>query len=380
MFRKIMIPILQTLVILTVCILSACILTPQFQPTIKEESSPVDDVQIMNRFESIVDTAVSQAREAALSVPVVYMIPKDAAIAPKPDQSKFGSTTNPKELGWLLEEAAHILEGQETLFSTDIQTYPGTLIHYYLDDTIFAVTWKQVFDNFVYTISEIKVAHASQFRRHLAGNAFGSYDMNYTTKFAQKVNAVVASSADFYLGRRYGIRVYQGEVKKLEHGEVVDTCYVDKDGDLHFSYAGEILDMETAQKFVDDNEISFSMSFGPIIIDNGVRVDPDMYLLGEITGTYPRAAIGQRDKLHYVLVVANGQGPYWQYPTLRTFAKNVETFGCDKVYTLDGGQTGVIAVNGKLINQVQFGSQRLVSDIIYFATAMPENMETGSDS
>lgn len=379
MFPKILKAISQFLLIFMICVGSVAVIGPLFTPGVTPEPEPVADIQIMDIFDNAVSPSIEQAREAALSVPVVYMIPKDAAVAPKPDQSKFGSTTNPKELGWLLEEAAHILEGQETLFSTDIQTYPGTSIHYYLDETIFSVTWKQVFDNFVYTISEVKVAHPSQFRRHLAGNAFGSFDVNYTTKFAQQVNAVVASSADFYLGRRYGIRVYQGEVKKLEHGETVDTCYVDQNGDLHFTYAGDILDVETAQKFVDDNDISFSMSFGPILIDNGVRCDPDQYLLGEINGTYPRAAIGQRDKLHYILVVANGQGPYWNYPTLRTFAKNVETFGCDKVYTLDGGQTGVIAVNGKLINQVQFGSQRLVSDIIYFATAIPDYTETGSE-
>ena len=42
------------------------------------------------------------------------------------------------------------------------------------------------------------------------------------------------------------------------------------------------------------------------------------------------------------------------------------------VYTLDGGQTAVIAMNDKLINSVLFGFQRKISDIIYFATAVPD--------
>lgn len=336
-------------------------------------SVAVEDVSILDSLDAMVSGSVSDARANLPLIERVYQIDSHAEIAPEPNQSCYGETTDPASLQWLLDEAAEILDGQETLFHTDIKTYPGMKITYYLDDTIFAITWKQVFDDFVYTISEVKIAHPSQFRRYLAGNEYGSYDLNYTSKMGAHVNAVVASSADFYLGRKYGIRVYDGAVKKVERGESVDTCYIDNNGDLLFTYCGEILDAESAQKFVDDNNVSFSVSFGPILVDDGVRCEPANYALGEVNGTYPRAAIGQRDKLHYVLVVANGQGPYWNYPTIHTFAKNVATFGCEKVYALDGGQTGVIAMNDKVINQVQFGTQRLISDIIYFATALPEN-------
>ena len=54
------------------------------------------------------------------------------------------------------------------------------------------------------------------------------------------------------------------------------------------------------------------------------------------------------------------------------FAKNIAATGCDKAYTLDGGQTAVIAMNDQLMNAVLFGFQRKISDIIYFATAVPE--------
>lgn len=356
-------------------VLTAALLGTMFSSNLPNEAAavPAEDVSIMDAFDALVSISVSDAAENLPLIKRVYQIDAGAEIAPEPDQSCYGETTDATSLQWLLDEAAEILDGQETLFSTDTPVYPGTKITYYLDETIFAITWKQVFDNFVYTISEVKIAHPSQFRRYLAGNEYGSYDLNYTTKMAEHVNAVVASSADFYLGRKYGIRVYDGEVKKVERGEVIDTCYVDENGDLLFTYRGEITDMESAQKYVDEKNISFSMSFGPILVDNSVQCEPENYALGEVNGTYPRAAIGQRDKLHYVLVVANGQGPYWNYPTIHTFAKNVATFGCQKVYALDGGQTGVIAMNDKLINQVQFGTQRLISDIICFATALPES-------
>ena len=49
--------------------------------------------------------------------------------------------------------------------------------------------------------------------------------------------------------------------------------------------------------------------------------------------------------------------------------------GVPKAYTLDGGQTAVMIFNGDLINSVEFGNQRAVSDIIYFATAIPEKQK-----
>ena len=58
-------------------------------------------------------------------------------------------------------------------------------------------------------------------------------------------------------------------------------------------------------------------------------------------------------------------------PTVFEFAEVGMMLGCDKFYNLDGGQTAVICMNDKLINKVVYGSQRRISDIIYFATAIP---------
>ena len=57
---------------------------------------------------------------------------------------------------------------------------------------------------------------------------------------------------------------------------------------------------------------------------------------------------------------------------MKEFAQTISTFGCDKAYALDGGQTTVITMEGKTINSVDYGYQRHISDIIYFATALPD--------
>ena len=54
------------------------------------------------------------------------------------------------------------------------------------------------------------------------------------------------------------------------------------------------------------------------------------------------------------------------------FATYLKELGVDKAYALDGGQTSTIVTGNKLINPVDYGGERETSDIIYFATAVPE--------
>ena len=58
--------------------------------------------------------------------------------------------------------------------------------------------------------------------------------------------------------------------------------------------------------------------------------------------------------------------------TLPEFAQYMYEKGVVMGYNLDGGQTGELVMNGKIYNSVDFGNERSVSDIIYFATAIGE--------
>jgi exopolysaccharide biosynthesis protein len=94
--------------------------------------------------------------------------------------------------------------------------------------------------------------------------------------------------------------------------------------------------------------------------------------VGEIDDEYPRAALCQKGELHYVVVTVNIEKGYQRTADLYKFARRVEELDVDMAYTLDGGQTAVIAMNDKLINNVMKGHQRNISDIFYFATAVPD--------
>lgn len=300
-----------------------------------------------------------------------YTIPADAAAAPKPNQSLYGSVRSPADMEPVLEQAKWVLDGQKTYFQLNQQIYDDSIIRYYLDETILAVTWQEVHDDSVYTFSEIKVEDASQFRRHLAGGEYGSNMQYLTTEMAETVNAVVASAGDFYRFRDFGAVVYQGQAKRVE-GTYAETCYIDFSGDMHFTRAGEVLTTEAVQQYVDENNINFSLAFGPILVDNYQLQEHSWYGVGEINEGYARSALCQMDSLHYLVVTANTTGIHQTIPTVAMFAKNIAATGCRMAYCLDGGQTATIVMNNELVNRPVYGQQRKISDIIYFATAVPE--------
>lgn len=338
---------------------------------------------LMERFDAFVGEEVAaicgrlsasvqtEETETAEIIRKHYWIEDGTLVAPEPNPACYGQTDDPSTLQWLLDEAAWLLDGQELYFSLDVELFRDSVVNYYLDDTIFAITWKEVHDGSVYTFSEVKVADPSQFRRHLAGGEYGSAVQYYTTEMAQSVNAVVASAGDFYRFRQFGVIVYDGVVRRVD-GTYAETCYIDGNGDMHFTYGGDLTTMEDAQAFVEEKDIQFSIAFGPVLVDNYEIIEHTQYGVGEINEGYARSALCQMGELHYIVATANTQGPYQEIPTVAMFRENIAATGCRMAYCLDGGQTATIVMNDELINRPVYGQQRKISDIIYFATAVPE--------
>lgn len=327
---------------------------------------------LLDRFDSYITNITSTALEGIIQVDKVYLLSDSNQIAPEPNRESFGVTEDPDSLQWLINKVHGRLNGEGLLFTTQTPIMEGSQIHYYLDDTICTVTWKQVLSGAVYTFSEVKIQHPSQFRRFLADGKYGSDKQYLTSQMASSVNAVVASAGDFYKHRPIGLVVYNSEVER-HNGAYLDNCFIDDQGDLLFTRAGELASKEELQEYVLDNNIRFSLSFGPVLIEYGKSCVPWSYPIGEISGNYSRAALCQLGQLHYVIVTVNSEGKYVNYPTLYSFADTLVEIGIEKAYTLDGGQTATIVMNDKVINQVNYGAERYISDIIYFATAMPES-------
>lgn len=322
--------------------------------------------EIIRQFDMYIDNVISDALEGIRATEKVYWLRDEDIVAPEPDPAKYGQTDDPKDLIPILEQAQKLLAGQELIFQTDTILAEGSTITYYLDETILCITWQHSDGNAIYTCSEVKIAHPSQFRRFLSDGEFGSGKLYKATEMAASVNAVTASNGDYYAYRGYGNLVYNGQVKMSEN-RYLDTCYVDENGDLIMVDWGELYKKEDLVQFVRDNRIRFSLAFGPILIEDGKVVAKHHYALGETDRYYSRSALCQLDSLHYMFVTLNRRGK-----DVSQFAFHLKQMGVTKAYALDGGQTSTIVTGDILMNPVDYGGERETSDIIYFATALPD--------
>ena len=318
-----------------------------------------------------------------------YSIPAGALSAPAPDPTGF-HTVALSDVSQVMDVIAQarkdglLGEDEDTVFNPDIDFYWDSNVEYYYDETILTICWKEVVAGNTCSLVETRIADASQFRRKLAGDAFGSQNQYFATELAREVNSVVAMNADYYLFRDFGIVVYDGKVYRFNTAtytgmykkyNCVETCFVNSEGDFLFNTLGEEGTAEGAQQFVDENGILFSISFGPVLVQDGQVRHCDWYPVGEIDKGYSRAGIGQVGKLHYLYMSVNHEGVEARW-SVNTFAQHFGEKGVINAYCLDGGQTGEIVFQGRPFNHVDFGAERLVSDIIYFATAIPEEVRS----
>lgn len=318
-----------------------------------------------------------------------YVIPEDALSAPAPNPDGFGTLAidEADKLLPIIEKARRsgLLDGQELIFDPNVEFYHDSFIGYYYDETILMILWKEVIDGSTCSCCEIKVADASQFRRKIAEDTLGSSVWLYASEMARQVNPVIAMNADFYMFRDFGTVVYQRQLWRMDEStytgqykkyNCIDTCFIDTQGDFHFTHRLEERSRAEMQQYLDDNDILFSLSFGPVLVENGELQHCDWYPAGEPTQGYSRAGIGQVDHLHYYYMSLNHAPEKAATWTVDRFAQAFYDKGVPNAYCLDGGQTSEILFLGEPFNHidnVNGGGERPVSDIIYFASAIPES-------
>ena len=306
-----------------------------------------------------------------------------AVKAPAPSVECYGSVSidRASEVMDIIQQArdCDLLGEQDVIFSPDIAFYHDSEIKYYFDESLLVICWKEVIDGNTCSCVEVKAADASQLRRKIADDAIGSPNQYYATKLFREANAVVAMNADFYQFRDFGIVVYNGELYRYNDANYtgmysfyncIDNCFVTSGGDFLFLHKGETISREELEQFIRDNDVIFSIAFGPVLVENGEVQDCTWYPAGEPTQGYSRAGIGIYDELHYFYMNLNHSPEKAARWTVNEFAQHMHDKGIDTAYGLDGGQTGEIVFNGEPYNYIDFGAERLVSDIIYFGTCI----------
>ena len=304
-------------------------------------------------------------------IPKLYSIPEGQTFGFLPDQEKYHVLEDPHDIEGVLAENAYLIGDERVVFDPDATFAKRQKVQYYSDESIFVIVWKEACNNCYCTFAEVFVSDGSQIRRKITQDTFGSSSLKGASELATEAQAVVAMNGDYYKYRNMGICVYDRTVSRFT--TQLDTCFFNSNGDMILSPAGELKTKEEAQQFVDDNDIVFSAAFGPILVNNGVPKANLNYRIGETMHTYSRSAIGQMGERHYLCLAIGCLYP----STLGCYIEDEQQVmilkGCDNAYALDGGQTAEIVWKNKMYNLVDFGEERMVSDIIYFATAVPED-------
>lgn len=313
----------------------------------------------------------------------VYKIPEGTLVPAKPNPECYGelAPSDASMMQDVIDQAKKygLLEGQNLVFDPNQELYQRGKIKYYLDETILVICWKELIDNRLISFVEVKVSDGSQFRRKIAGDSYSSSMQYYCTELTSQSNAVVGLNADFYAFRNLGITCFDGTIyrfgespyEKYQLYNCLDTLWVDKNGDFSFFERGTATTKEDLQQYVTDNDIKFCISFGPILVKDGVAQTTNTYPIGQTNENYSRAGIGQVDARHYLYMMVGNEGP--MTCTTNEFAVYMQQKGVIQGYNMDGGQTGEIVMNGTAYNYIDFGNERAVSDIIYFATALEES-------
>lgn len=228
-------------------------------------------------------------------------------------------------------------------------------------------------------VAYVEIADASQLRTATAYGVKSSRALKMYN-IAKQNNIVIAMNGDLFIEmpekKRFEVRMTEKLPKRTKTSKVKDTLIIDKNGDFRLFVLSDGMEDYVSKH---GNEIVNAFMFGPALVVNGEINTHKEYDYNR-KGRDARSAIGQTGPLSYVMVVVEGRGKS-KGMTHEGLAELMLELGCQQAYNLDGGNTAEMIMIGPDPENVMFhvkGDQtaseyRSQCDIIYFATAVPED-------
>lgn len=223
-----------------------------------------------------------------------------------------------------------------------------------------------------YWLARISIKDPSQLRTTSANGFDGTRTVAGKT-LARRMKAVFAINGDYFSYRNNGFLIRQGtQYRDLPDG-FRDVLLIDEAGDFHIVRAATT---EKIAPYLEKNIIN-SFNFGPgLMIDGKKRTgfidNDDAALLGR-----QRMGLAQvkKGELNYIALACTG--PKWGNSgwTLAQFAEMMRRLKVENAYNLDGGNSTMVMFKGGYVNRINEETMRTISDIVYFASAVPEKGE-----
>ncbi len=272
--------------------------------------------------------------------------------------------------------------------------------HEYRDDSISVKIYEDRWADTDYVYAHIKISHPSQLRTvpaTIVDYPLSKVNFRYTAELtnrgryiAKAVNAVISINGDYFIKTdKCQVVFRQGQQVRNAADGSMDLLVIDVNGD--FSALPHCTKNEY-NEYLDahQGEMYNVFCFGPVLVKNGVSVIDDTYLnksIGSQNSTQ-RSAIAQLGPLEYMIVTCSSEQASENKKvkdkgmTLQEFAaacemagKRLNENGCLLAFNLDGGNSATMnfkrqdAKAGKMVYaKINPGQERLLSDVIYFAT------------
>ena len=152
-----------------------------------------------------------------------------------------------------------------------------------------------------------------------------------------------------------------------------DMLIIDENGDFHLVTAQPSKQQSAAlAAAAEGHQIVNAFTFGPALVIDGEEQTINQGYGYNPNRPEPRSAIGQIGHLNYVMVIAEGRGASAGV-NFQNLAHFMAELGCVQAFNLDGGNSAEMVVGDKVFKGMPGGDERGLNDIIYFATALPED-------
>lgn len=213
---------------------------------------------------------------------------------------------------------------------------------------------KYVQSNLVFYVADFYIRDISQFRTALAEDTYGKGYRERTEDIAARNDALIAINGDYYGMRDSSVVIRNGVLYR--DSPFQDVCVLYWDGTME-TYSN----VEFNATEVMENGAYQAWGFGPMLLDENGQTMTEFH--SSVNVRNPRTAIGYFAPGHYCFVVVDGRSSESRGVTTAELSLLMYNLGCVRGYNLDGGQTSVMAWDGKVVNQPVDGG-RSCSDIV----------------
>ncbi len=213
----------------------------------------------------------------------------------------------------------------------------------------------------------VQVADASQLRA-ASYKPYPSKAQARAAAIAKREKAVLAINGDFFVHRKEGYIIRNGQVLRQNYTDLYHTLIIDDQGDFTIlpTNAQEAVDAFSGQAVQ-------MLVFGPGLVIDGVKTEE--YPIRECTPEKKtqRLAICQMDKLSYLIIATEGpENKGSTGLTMANFAQFCYDMGVKQAFNLDGGSSSTVVLDNEKINSLSTGKVRSIGDILYFVSAVPD--------